>query len=281
MLFYIDGNGYTSVHITTHLFFPAKRHRWILLGGAYYESFYGSIDELSIYDQALSTSEIQAIYNAGSAGKCATFESAPSIVLQPNNQTIIVGDQVSFSVTATSFGPEGYQWSLDRTNIDGATNSVLALANVQFDQAGSYAVTVTNGYGPRRVQMPCSLFSRHSAFPRPLALSVGGGRRTTPLTGSAAITATLLAIRMSLDVAPSYAIDYGAGKVGQAFIFDGFGLRWSCKAQKTCSRRISALNAGLSETRRCQRWKAPGQDISLDSEAEGSVLAFMMTGRCF
>ena len=73
--------------------------------------------------------------------------------------------------------------------------------------------------------MPCSLFSRHSAFPRPLALSVGGGRRTTPLTGSAAITATLLAIRRSLESwRLSYAIDYGAGKVGQAFIFDGFGL---------------------------------------------------------
>jgi hypothetical protein len=36
----------------------------------YAGSFYGAIDEVSIYDRALATNEIQAIYNAGSAGKC-------------------------------------------------------------------------------------------------------------------------------------------------------------------------------------------------------------------
>ena len=30
----------------------------------------GLMDELSIYNRALSQSEIQAIYNAGSGGKC-------------------------------------------------------------------------------------------------------------------------------------------------------------------------------------------------------------------
>jgi hypothetical protein len=116
--------------------------------GVINSSFYGSIDQLSIYNQALPASEIQAIYNAGSAGKCATTTAPPTITSQPSNQTIITGDQVTFTVSATSFGPEGYQWSLDGTNIDGATNSALALSNVQFDQAGAYAVTVTNSFGP-------------------------------------------------------------------------------------------------------------------------------------
>ncbi|HEY2951920.1 MAG TPA: LamG domain-containing protein, partial [Verrucomicrobiae bacterium] len=35
-------------------------------------SFGGLIDEFSIYNRALSASEIQAIYNAGGAGKCLT-----------------------------------------------------------------------------------------------------------------------------------------------------------------------------------------------------------------
>ena len=112
VVFYIDGNGYTSApYNDTFVFSGEAAIGGYSSDGAYYESFYGSIDELSIYNRALSASEIQAIYNAGSAGKCATFESAPSIVLQPTNQTVILGDQVSFSVTATSFGPEGYQWS--------------------------------------------------------------------------------------------------------------------------------------------------------------------------
>src|SRR5207244_3547852 len=33
-------------------------------------TFFGTIDEPSVYSRALSTAEIQAIYNAGSAGKC-------------------------------------------------------------------------------------------------------------------------------------------------------------------------------------------------------------------
>ncbi|HZI33848.1 MAG TPA: LamG domain-containing protein, partial [Candidatus Binatia bacterium] len=37
--------------------------------------FYGDIDEISLYNRALSQSEVQAIYNAGSAGKCASTSS--------------------------------------------------------------------------------------------------------------------------------------------------------------------------------------------------------------
>jgi len=37
-----------------------------------------------------------------------------------------------------------YQWQFDGTNIAGATNSVLTLSNVQFDEVGIYDVIVTN-----------------------------------------------------------------------------------------------------------------------------------------
>ncbi len=48
---------------------------WISLNN----SFLGEIDELSIYNRALAASEIQAIYNAGSAGKCN--ELPPLIII--------------------------------------------------------------------------------------------------------------------------------------------------------------------------------------------------------
>ena len=38
-----------------------------LIGNRY---FHGLIDEVGLFNRALSESEIQAIYNAGSAGKC-------------------------------------------------------------------------------------------------------------------------------------------------------------------------------------------------------------------
>jgi hypothetical protein len=149
VFFYVDGSGYSTGPLTKPLvYLGGAIIGGFIHDGVIYESFYGSIDELSIYNRALSASEIQAIYNSGSAGKCSTPKSPPTIGLQPTNQTVIVGDPVSFIVSATSFGPPGYQWSFDGTSIDGATNSALALVNVQSNQAGTYTVTVTNGYGP-------------------------------------------------------------------------------------------------------------------------------------
>jgi hypothetical protein len=41
-----------------------------MIGNGTFASFQGQIDELSIYNRALSPGEIQAIYNAVGAGKC-------------------------------------------------------------------------------------------------------------------------------------------------------------------------------------------------------------------
>ena len=51
------------------------------------------IDEPAIYNRALSAAEIQAIYNAGSAGKCPPGV-APTIIAQPASQTVLAGSNV-------------------------------------------------------------------------------------------------------------------------------------------------------------------------------------------
>jgi hypothetical protein len=71
----------------------------------------------------------------------------PAIINQPTNQFLTVGDSISFSVTANGTSPLSYQWSLNMTNIDGATNAILTLNDVQMSDAGYYTVTVTNLYG--------------------------------------------------------------------------------------------------------------------------------------
>ncbi len=53
----------------------------------------------------------------------------------------------SFSVTAGGSLPFSYQWTLNTTNLPAATNATLLLTNVQFSQAGNYAVLVTNLFG--------------------------------------------------------------------------------------------------------------------------------------
>jgi len=101
---------------------------------------------VGIYSRALAPSEIQAIHNAGSAGKCFTPQS-PAIVSQPQSRTVTAGDNVSFSVTASGTPPLSYQWLFDGDPIVGAISATLALNNAQPSQAGDYSVIVTNLYG--------------------------------------------------------------------------------------------------------------------------------------
>ncbi len=110
--------------------------------------FNGLEDEISLYNRALTAAEVQSIYSAGSAGKCALSSATPPVItLQPTNQTFQVGSSVSFSVTASGSTPLSYQWSFNGTNISGATDVTLILTNVQLSQAGNYSVLVTNLYG--------------------------------------------------------------------------------------------------------------------------------------
>jgi len=77
-----------------------------------------------------------------------TLISMPAtIAYPPVDQTVFVGWTATLAVTAWGAPPLSYQWSFNGTNISGATNTSLTLTNVQFSQAGNYAVCVTNAYG--------------------------------------------------------------------------------------------------------------------------------------
>ena len=110
-------------------------------------TFSGMIDEPSIYNRALSSNEVAAIYLAGSAGKCQPSPLAPVITRQPTNLTVTASNTAVFAVTATGTAPLSYQWSFNHTTLLGATNATLVLPNVQPAQAGSYAVVVSNIVG--------------------------------------------------------------------------------------------------------------------------------------
>ena len=99
----------------------------------------GQMDEISVYGRALSAAEIQAIYNAGSAGKCLSGV-APTITTQPQSQTVGVGANAVFSVMAAGTSPLSYQWQFNGTNISGAAASSLTLTNAQAAISGTYSV---------------------------------------------------------------------------------------------------------------------------------------------
>jgi hypothetical protein len=69
---------------------------------------------------------------------------APIISLQPQSQTVAVGDTASFSVTASGTAPLSYQWRFNGTNIAGAGTNLYTLASAQATNNGSYTVVITN-----------------------------------------------------------------------------------------------------------------------------------------
>jgi pectate lyase len=73
--------------------------------------------------------------------------SSPTITSQPSSQTVSVGANVTFSVTASGSPAPTYQWRKNGTNISGATSSTLTLPNVQTSSAGNYSVVVSNSAG--------------------------------------------------------------------------------------------------------------------------------------
>jgi len=74
-----------------------------------------------------------------------TVPDAPSIITQPQDQTVSVGDSATFTVEAGGSEPLSYQWYYNtNTLVDGATDSTLTLTNVQPGEAGVYSVVVSN-----------------------------------------------------------------------------------------------------------------------------------------
>jgi hypothetical protein len=76
------------------------------------------------------------------------FIPLPSIISQPQNQTVNLGGTATFSVTVSNVGgPFSYQWALGGTNLVGAISNVLTLANVTALNAGTYSVVVSSQAG--------------------------------------------------------------------------------------------------------------------------------------
>jgi hypothetical protein len=73
--------------------------------------------------------------------------SAPAIAMQPRSQIVAPGSNATFTVTATGDAPLSYQWRFNGSAIAAASNMSYSITNVQFSDAGNYAIVVTNGSG--------------------------------------------------------------------------------------------------------------------------------------
>jgi hypothetical protein len=77
-----------------------------------------------------------------------TVTSAPTVVSQPANQTVNVGQTATFSVTASGPGTLTYQWYKNGTLIPAATSTSYTIpAAVSGDSGSHFTVIVTNSSG--------------------------------------------------------------------------------------------------------------------------------------
>jgi uncharacterized repeat protein (TIGR01451 family) len=109
--------------------------------------FFGSIDDVAVFNRPLAPAEIQSIYNAGAAGMCSL---PASIVGEPVSVTNATGANVVFSVAATGSPPLSYQWFYngspltDGDRITGSQSNNLFITNLQTGDSGNYSVIASN-----------------------------------------------------------------------------------------------------------------------------------------
>jgi hypothetical protein len=106
--------------------------------------FSGVIDEVSLYNRALTAGEISGIHSASRGGKIIP---PPAIMVQPAGQTASAGSPITFSVVATGYEPLSYQWKTNGVLIPGATGSSFSIPSVSHSDVGVFTVDVSNPGG--------------------------------------------------------------------------------------------------------------------------------------
>ncbi len=117
--------------------------------------------------------------------------------ITPTQGTKFVGQNHQISVTTTGGTPPfTYRWTLNGTTIPGATSNVLSIQNAQLDDAGKYAVVVSNPYGNATKSSTLNVNQRKVALARatPEARSY-----TEPLTISVSTNTPSTVIHYTLD----------------------------------------------------------------------------------
>ena len=85
--------------------------------------------------------------SATSSVAALTVVFPPSIAAQPASQTVVNGNNATFSVTAEGTPPLSYQWYFNGSAISGATAANYSVTGVTTSNEGNYTVVITNSYG--------------------------------------------------------------------------------------------------------------------------------------
>ena len=117
--------------------------------GGYWQ---GKMDDVGVWNHALTASQMAALFLAGIAGKNIAqadpyLTAPPAILVQPTNQTLAAGEPLLLTVQAVGPGGLSYLWDRNGALVPGATNSSLYIASAQAPDSGQYTVVVSSPFG--------------------------------------------------------------------------------------------------------------------------------------
>ena len=151
---YLNGRQETSLTVTGALASGTQPFR--IGGGAPGAdgamSFAGLIDEPAVFNRALTSNEVAAIYSSGALGICRPTQP-PIIVTHPQSRTNAPGSVATFSAIVGGSAPLVFQWQFngvalsDGGRISGSRSNVLTVTSVQAADAGAYSLIVSNTAG--------------------------------------------------------------------------------------------------------------------------------------
>lgn len=114
--------------------------------------FAGKLDEVRVYNRALSASEVLAL-----------AVEAPEVDIFPSSLSTNAGSTVVFTANAVGAPPLAYQWQRSGTNINGATGNTLTLASVRASDSGDYVVIVSNAVATNSATATLSVVQQAAA----------------------------------------------------------------------------------------------------------------------
>jgi hypothetical protein len=145
-LIYID--GVLSATLPDTIGVPGSSSDFIIGGVPDYlpgRIFNGNVSQVAVFGSALSTAQIQGLYN--SAG------IPPYVITQPTNSIMAINSTGALAANASGTAPVTYRWYKGGSplsnsgDISGVTTPTLTISPAALADAGGYELVITNLYG--------------------------------------------------------------------------------------------------------------------------------------
>jgi hypothetical protein len=116
----------------------------------------------------------------------------PTILSQPQNQTVSIGGEATFLVDVAGTEPLAYQWQKDGMSIPGAMDPLLSILDVSLADAGAYTAHSSNACGaavsdPAYLTVIDQFEGELVASRANIGAASGGGASGHPIDASVAI----------------------------------------------------------------------------------------------